>query len=57
MDKKARKRIDLLNERLKKLRLQLAGAKAQPDEPGEPERIAKEIAAAEAELAKIKSEA
>ena len=35
MDKKAKKRIDLLNTRLQKLRLQLAGAKKQMDEPGE----------------------
>ena len=56
MDKKAKKRIDLLHQRLTKLRQQLAGARQQPDDPGEPQRLEKEIAAAEAELAKIKQE-
>ena len=54
MDKKAKKRIDLLHQRLTKLRQQLAGARRQPDEPGEAQRLEKEIAAAEAELAKLK---
>ena len=54
MDKKAKKRIDLLQQRLQKLRQQLAGAKMQPDEPGEPERLAREIAAVEKELAQLK---
>jgi uncharacterized membrane protein len=54
MDKKAKKRIDLLHQRLQKLRLQLAGARQQPDEPEDLQRIEKEIAAAEAELAKLK---
>ncbi|MCE9553038.1 MAG: hypothetical protein K8T91_06625 [Planctomycetes bacterium] len=56
MDKKAKKRIDLLHQRLTKLRQQLAGSRQQPDDPGEPQRLEKEIAAAEAELAKIKEE-
>lgn len=53
MDKKAKKRIDLLRQRLQKLRQQLAGARNQPDEPGEAQRLEKEITAAEAELAKL----
>jgi len=56
MDKKAKKRIDLLHQRLTKLRQQLAGSRQQPDDPDEPQRLEKEIAAAEAELAKIKEE-
>jgi hypothetical protein len=34
VDKKAKKRIDVLHQKLQKLRQQLAGAKQQPDEPG-----------------------
>lgn len=55
MDKKAKKRIDLLNTRLQKLRLQLAGAKKQMDEPGEVTRLEKELAEVTAELEKIKA--
>jgi hypothetical protein len=55
MDKKAKKRIDLLNTRLQKLRLQLAGAKKQMDEPGEVSRLEKELAEVTAELEKLKS--
>jgi predicted nucleic acid-binding Zn-ribbon protein len=55
MDKKAKKRIDLLRQRIQKLRLQLAGAKQQDDEPGEVDRIEKEIAAAESEIDRLKS--
>jgi hypothetical protein len=54
MDKKAKKRIDLLNLRLQKLRMQLAGAKKQMDEPGEALRLEKEIAEVHAELEKLK---
>jgi hypothetical protein len=56
MDKKAKKRIDLLHQRLQKLRQQLAGARQQPDDPQEPRRLEKEIVAAEAELEKLKAE-
>ncbi len=55
MDKKAKKRIDVLQQKLKKLRQQLAGAKQQPDEPGDITRLEKEIAAAETELQTLKS--
>jgi hypothetical protein len=54
MDKKAKKRIDLLNTRLQKLRLQLAGAKKQMDEPSEVARLEKELAEVTAELEKLK---
>lgn len=55
MDKKAQKRIDVLHQKLQKLRQQLAGAKQQPDEPDDIIRLEKEIAAAEAELQTLKS--
>ena len=54
MDKKAKKRIDLLQQKLQKLRLQLAGAKKQLDDPADVKRLEAEIAAADAELRKLK---
>ncbi len=55
MDKKAKKRIEVLQPKLQKLRLQLAGAKQQVDDPADIKRIEAEIAAAESELAKLKA--
>ncbi|MEM8678469.1 MAG: hypothetical protein AAGF97_03840 [Planctomycetota bacterium] len=55
MDKKAKKRIDLLRHSIQKLRQQLAGAKQQADEPNEIEKLTDEIAAAEAEIEKLKA--
>jgi hypothetical protein len=55
MDKKAKKRIDVLNQRLRKLRQQLSGHKQQNDDPDELARIEKEIAEAEAELTMLKA--
>ena len=55
MDKKAKKRIDVVQQKLQKLRLQLAGAKKQPDDPGDIKRLEAEIAAAEVELQKLKA--
>jgi hypothetical protein len=54
MDKKSRKKINALNQRLQKLRQQLAGAKKQADDPDELKALEKQIAEAEAELAKLK---
>ena len=54
MDKKAKKKINTLNQRLQKLRQQLAGAKKQADDPQELGALEKQIAEAEAELAKLK---
>jgi hypothetical protein len=54
MDKKAKKRIDVLHQRLTMLRQKLAGAKAQLDDPEEVRRLEQEIAAAEAEAAKLR---
>lgn len=53
MDKKAKKKIDVLRQRAQKLRQQLAGAKKQDDEPGEVERLEKEIADIGAEVEKL----
>ncbi|MGO8690794.1 MAG: hypothetical protein ACLQLG_14315 [Thermoguttaceae bacterium] len=54
MDKKTKKRIDTLNLRLQTLRQQLAGAKKQMDDAQELKHIQDQVAAAEAELAKLK---
>jgi len=55
MDKKAKKRVDVLQPKLQKLRQLLAAAKKQPDEPSDIQRLESEIAATEVELQKLKS--
>jgi len=57
MDKKLKKKLDALNQRIQRLRQQLAGAKKQRDESGEAAALQQQLAAAEAELTKAKSEA
>jgi hypothetical protein len=54
MDKKAKKKIQTLHERLQKLRSQLAGARKQMDDPTEVAALERQIAQAEAELAELK---
>lgn len=54
MDKKAKKRIDLLQQRLQKLRQQLAGAKKQMDDPDDVRRLEREINEVGSELEKLK---
>jgi hypothetical protein len=54
MDKKLKKKIETLNQRIQRLRQQLAGAKKQRDESGEAASLAQQLAAAETELARIK---
>ena len=54
MDKKAKKKTAVLRERLHKLRQQLAGARQQLDDPEEVRRLEQQIAAAEAEVEKLK---
>jgi len=54
MDTKAKKRIEVLQPKLQKLRQQLAGAKRQPDEPGDIARLESEVAAVEKELRELK---
>jgi uncharacterized protein YPO0396 len=55
MDTKAQKKVDVLNQRLQKLRQQLAGARKQPDEPDEAQRLEAEVAKVEAEIQRLKS--
>lgn len=54
MDKKDKKRLDVIHQRLQKLRQQLSGARRQDDEPGEVQRLEKEIATLEAEAKKLR---
>ncbi len=55
MDKKAKKRIDLLNKKLGELRQRLAGARQQMDDPSEVSQLEAQIAAAQQEIEKLKS--
>ena len=54
MDKKAKKRIDVLNVRMQKLRQQLAGVKQQVDDPEDAVRLEREMKDVLAELEKLK---
>ena len=54
MDKKVKKKTHVLQQRIQALHQQLAGARKQMDDPGELKSIEQQLAAAEAELAKIK---
>jgi len=55
MDKKLKKKVDSLNQRIQRLRQQLAGAKRQHDDSGETASLQQQLAAAEAELARVKA--
>ena len=55
MDKKAKKRIDLLRRKLTDLQQRLAGAKQQMDDPSEVRLLEKDIAAAQQEIEKLKA--
>ena len=54
MDKKVKKKSQVLQQRIQTLRQQLAGAKKQMDDARELKAVEQQLAAAEAELAKIK---
>jgi DNA-binding FrmR family transcriptional regulator len=56
MDKKSKKRTEVLRARITNLQQQLAGARKQMDDPAEVKNLEKQLAAAEAELAKLKAE-
>jgi DNA-binding FrmR family transcriptional regulator len=55
MDKKIKKKIDTLQQRIQKLRQQIAGTKKQMDDPADLKNLERQLAAAEEELAKIKT--
>jgi hypothetical protein len=54
MDKKAKKRIELLRKKISDLQPRLAGAKKQMDDPEEVRKLEAELAAAQAEVEKLK---
>lgn len=54
MDKKQKKRLDVLQQKIQKLQQLLAAAKKQPDDPAEAPRLEKELAAAHEELTRLK---
>lgn len=54
MDKKAKKRLEILNQKLQIMRQQLAGCRQQNDEPADVRRLEAEVASVEAEIKKLK---
>jgi DNA-binding FrmR family transcriptional regulator len=54
MDKKLKKKTHVLQQRIQAIRQQLAGVRKQQDDPDELKSLERQLAAAEAELAKIK---
>ena len=55
LDKKQKKRIEVINKKLKTLRPRLAGAKEQADEPDEVKQLEDEINSLEAEGKEIRA--
>ncbi len=55
MDGKAKKRLEVIRQKLLLLKQKLAGAKKQDDEPGEVKKLELEISTLEAEAAKLRS--
>lgn len=54
MDRKVKKKLEILRGKLQLLQRQLAGARRQLDEPGDIERLTAEVAAVEAEVKRLK---
>jgi len=54
MDKKTKKKIETINQRIQKRQQQLAGARKQQDEPGEVKKLEEEIAQLKAELKSLR---
>jgi hypothetical protein len=55
MDGKAKKRLEVIKQKLLLLRQKLSGAKKQDDEPGEVQKLEQEIASLEAEATKLRA--
>ena len=55
MDKKQKKRLDVINKKLTSLRQQLSGSRAQADDLDELKALETEIAKLESEAAEIKA--
>jgi len=56
MDKKIKKKAHVLPQRIQTLQQQLAGARKQMDDQDELKSLEQQLAAAEAEMARIKEE-
>ena len=56
MDKKAKKKIDVLHKKVSHLQQQLAGATRQMDDPEEVEKLRADIAAAQEQIEKLKTQ-
>jgi len=54
MDKKVKKRLDVLRQRLQKVQQQLSGARQQCDEPDDVRRLEQEKTQIEAEIEKLR---
>ena len=54
MDKKTKKRLEILRQKVEKSHKLLAAAKQQTDEPDEVDTIEKQIAELKAEIAELK---
>lgn len=54
MDKKAKKRVEVLRKKIGTLQQQLTGAKEQMDDPDEVKQLEAEIAACKQEMAELK---
>jgi peptidoglycan hydrolase CwlO-like protein len=55
MDKKAQKRIEMLRKKISDVQQRLAGARKQMDDPSEVQQLESELAAAKAEIEKLKA--
>jgi len=55
MDKKAKKRVEVLRKKIAQLQQLLVASKEQPDDPEEPARLQAELDKATEELQKLKA--
>jgi hypothetical protein len=55
MDKKAKKRIDLLHKKIADIQQRLAGARKQMDDPREVQQLETDLASAQQEIEKLKT--
>ena len=55
MDKKAKKRVEVLRKKLETLQQKLSGAKQQMDDPEEVQQLQAQIDAAKTEMAELKA--
>ena len=56
MDKKNKKRLEVLRQKIDKTQKLIVAAKAQPDEPGELRDLEQELSRYQAEVAEIKKQ-